>query len=100
MDPISDGSLDRLYAILAKDDHRIDVQDVDQATKLLDEIIHSKNPAELVALHLDQIENLLPALLELNIRQAKVENRNELVSNLEELQLAIIVDELPQSQVI
>jgi tetratricopeptide (TPR) repeat protein len=89
LDPISDVALDRLYAILAKDDHRIDVQDVDQATKLLDQIIHSKNPAELVALHLDQIENLLPALLELNIRQAKVENRNELASNLEELQLAI-----------
>ncbi len=89
MDPISDVSLDRLYTILAKDDHRVDVQDVDQATKLLDQIIHSKNPAELVALHLDQIENLLPALLELNIRQAKLENRNELASSLEELQQAI-----------
>ena len=89
LDPISDVSLDQLYGILAKDDHRVDVKDVDQATKLLDQIIHSKNPAELVALHLDQIENLLPALLELNIRQAKVENRDELVSNLEELQQAI-----------
>jgi tetratricopeptide (TPR) repeat protein len=89
LDPISDVSLDRLYDILAEDDHRVDFKDVDQATKLLDQIIHSKNPAELVALHLDQIENLLPALLELNIRQAKVENRAELAASLGELQQAI-----------
>ena len=89
MDPISTASLDQLLDILSKDGHQVDVEDVDHATKLLDQIIHSKNPAELVSLHLDQIENLLPALLELNIRQAKVENRNELVSSLEELQQSI-----------
>ncbi len=71
LDPISNVSLDQLYDILAQDDHRVDVKDVDQATKLLDQIIHSKNPAELVALHLDQIENLLPALLELKYQASK-----------------------------
>ena len=75
---MAESSLDLLYEVLEGNSDQLENQDVDEATKLLDEIIHSSNPAELVARHLDQIENLLPALLELNIRQAKMEMRPDL----------------------
>lgn len=89
LDPLSTPALDLLHSTLkGNSDHQAN-KEVDKATKLLDEIIHSNNPAELVAKHLDQIEDLLPALLELNIRQAKIENRPDLASSLENLQLAI-----------
>jgi hypothetical protein len=89
IDPTAVSSLDLLYNALEGNSEQLVNQDVDEATKLLDEIIHSSNPAELVARHLDQIENLLPALLELNIRQAKMEKRPDLASSLENLQKAI-----------
>ena len=89
LDPIASSSLDMLYAALAGSEQPTNTIEIDKATELLDEIIHSSKPAELVAQHLDQIETLLPALLELNIRQAKVENRTDLISSLESLQFAI-----------
>ena len=89
LDPVAESSLDMLNNILTGGSDDPANNEVDIATKLLDEIIHSSNPAELVAKHLDQIENLLPALLELNIRQAKMENRPDLASSLEDLQGAI-----------
>ena len=89
LDPVAESSLDILNDILTGGSDDPANTEVDIATMLLDEIIHSSNPAELVAKHLDQIENLLPALLELNIRQAKMENRPDLASSLENLQNAI-----------
>lgn len=65
LDPLAETSLEMLHGILIASPDDPASNDVDIATKLLDEIIHSNNPAELVARHLDQIENLLPALLEL-----------------------------------
>jgi tetratricopeptide (TPR) repeat protein len=89
LDPIANSTLELLYSSLSGNEQPVNSFEVDKATELLDEIIHSNNPAELVAKHLDQIETLLPALLELNIRQAKVENRADLISSLESLQVAI-----------
>lgn len=89
LDPLAETSLATLHRSLMGNPGQVENQDVEKATKLLDEIIHSSNPAELVAKYLDQIENLLPALLELNIRQAKMENRPDLAESLENLQQAI-----------
>ena len=55
------------------------------AASLLDSIVHAHNPAEIVAKNLDQIDNLLPALIELNIRQAKNDRRFDLVNMLQAL---------------
>lgn len=89
LDALDARSIKLLHEKLSGNEKFTAQNEVDKANELLDEIIHSSNPAELVARHLDQIEDLLPALLELNIRQAKVENRPDLVSSLENLQIAI-----------
>ena len=60
--------------------------EIQKAADLLDKIVHALNPAEMVAKHLDQIDNLLPALIELNIRQARNDRRLDLVNMLQALQ--------------
>ena len=68
-------------------------EDVHRAASLLDEIIHSPHPARSVAQRLAEIDELLPALLELNIRQARADGRPDLArmlqSLLENIQLQI-----------
>lgn len=63
--------------------------DVMRAALLLDKIINSESPAELVSKHLDEIDELLPALIELNIRQACADGRPDLAESLLNLQLKI-----------
>lgn len=63
--------------------------DIVRAAELLEKIINSERPAELVAIHLDEIDDLLPALIELNIRQAYADGRPELAESLRGLQLNI-----------
>ncbi len=63
--------------------------DILRAATLLEKIVNSDSPAELVALHLDEIDELLPALIELNIRQAYADGRPELAEALRGLQLNI-----------
>jgi tetratricopeptide (TPR) repeat protein len=55
------------------------------AATLLDSIVHAHNPAEIVAKNLEKIDTLLPALIELNIRQAKNDRRFDLVNMLQAL---------------
>jgi glycosyltransferase involved in cell wall biosynthesis len=64
----------------------ISENDILRAAALLDKIVNSENPAELVARHLDEIDELLPALLELNIRQAYTDGRPDLAEGLRGLQ--------------
>ncbi|MBN1536754.1 MAG: tetratricopeptide repeat protein [Anaerolineales bacterium] len=60
----------------------ISEEEVMRAAKLLDEIIHNAYPARVVAERLEEIDDLLPALLELNIRQARADGRYDLVEGL------------------
>lgn len=60
-------------------------EEVQNAAALLNEIVHSRNPAEMVARQLEQIDSLLPALIELNIRQARNDRRFDLVNMLQAL---------------
>jgi tetratricopeptide (TPR) repeat protein len=59
--------------------------EVVKAARLLDEIVHSSQPAITVAEHLDEINGLMPALLELNIRQAHADGNADLVTGLRNL---------------
>jgi glycosyltransferase involved in cell wall biosynthesis len=59
--------------------------EIDQAATLLNDIVTCAHPAQAVADHLDDIDTLLPALLELNIRQARADGRPDLVQALQEL---------------
>jgi tetratricopeptide (TPR) repeat protein len=66
-------------------------EEILSAAKLLESIVHSQNPAEIVAKNLEQIDTLLPALIELNIRQARNDRRFDLVNMLQALKESIEV---------
>ena len=53
-----------------------------QAAEVLQEIVNSPKPAEEVAKRLDEIDSLLPALIDLNIRQARLDGRPDLAAGL------------------
>jgi len=67
----------------------VNEDDVARAAALLEMIIASESPAALVAQHLNEIDELLPALIELNIRQAFADGRLELVDSLRKLQVNV-----------
>jgi hypothetical protein len=65
-------------------------QELSRAAKMLENIMHSDNPAEQVADHIDEIDRLLPALVEINIRQAWADGRPELVESLQIVKQSIL----------
>jgi len=79
----------RLLQRLTGKAQRISEADIMRAAELLEKIINSESPADLVAIHLDEIDELLPALIELNIRQAYADSCPELAESLRGLQLNI-----------
>ncbi|MEA4906637.1 MAG: tetratricopeptide repeat protein [Chloroflexi bacterium] len=87
--PTHPEAISRLLQRLTGRTRPIPEKEIERAASLLNTIIHSPDPAEKVATYLDQIDNLLPALLELNIRQAKADGRPDLVKMLQALQTNI-----------
>jgi glycosyltransferase involved in cell wall biosynthesis len=79
----------RLLQRLTGKTNEIDENDIMRVATLLDKIINSESPAEMVSQHLDKIDELLPALIELNIRQAYADGRPDLAEGLRNLQLNI-----------
>ena len=63
--------------------------EIHQAGDLLGSILKSQNPSDKVAERLEDIDNLLPALIELNIRQARADGRYDLAEALQKLQINI-----------
>jgi tetratricopeptide (TPR) repeat protein len=61
-------------------------EDIYRVANLLQEIIQSDRPADLVAKRLDEIDELLPALVEINVRQAIADGKPELAQALRNLQ--------------
>ncbi len=70
---------------LVRSPEPISEDQVIDATRLLEEIVRSPQPAQAVAERLERIDELLPALLELNIRQAQADGRPDLAQALQEL---------------
>jgi tetratricopeptide (TPR) repeat protein len=87
--PTNPQAIARLLQRLTGRPTPISEDEIDRAANLLNEILHSSNPAEKVAESLDLIDSLLPALLELNIRQARSDGRPDLAAMLETLQANI-----------
>jgi glycosyltransferase involved in cell wall biosynthesis len=79
----------RLLQRLTGQTQAIDENDIVRAAHLLEKIVNSENPAELVSRHLDEIDELLLALIELNIRQARADGRPDVAEALHGLQLNI-----------
>lgn len=85
-EPAGEAAVARLIEKLTGKTAPMPDAELEKAAALLDRIVHSDNPAEMVALHLDEIDDLLPALIELNIRQAESDGRPDLASGLRNLQ--------------
>jgi tetratricopeptide (TPR) repeat protein len=60
-------------------------QDLEDAARILNEMVRSEKPAEVVSNNLIQIDTLLPSLLEINIRQAISDGRPDLAEALQNL---------------
>ncbi len=88
-DPTDTPAVARLLQRITGRTNSISENDIMRVALLLDQIISSENPAELVAKHLDEIDELMPALIELNIRQAYADGRSDLAEGLRNLQLNI-----------
>jgi tetratricopeptide (TPR) repeat protein len=73
----------------------ISENEVRQAEQLLNEVMHSASPAKMVSDRLDEIDALLPALIELNIRQARTEGRADLAETLEDIMANLILQVEP-----
>lgn len=82
-------AVSRLLQRLTGRKQSIPEEDIMRAAELLDKIVHSDSPAMLVAKHLDEIDELMPALIELNIRQANLDGHPELAESLRTLQVNI-----------
>ncbi len=92
VDPLDDVNLDMLAHKLTGHSRDAREIEIEKATRMLDEILRSSNPADLVAKNLDQIEKMLPALLEVNIRQARAENRDDLATGLLSIQESMTLE--------
>ncbi|NOH01771.1 MAG: hypothetical protein HND47_07330 [Chloroflexi bacterium] len=79
----------RLLQRLTGGTRGVQEKDILRAAQLLEKIIHSENPAGLISNHLDEIDSLLLALIEVNIRQAHADGRLEVAEALRNLQLNI-----------
>lgn len=87
--PTEISAVTRLLQRLTGKSQEISESDILRAADLLEKIINSESPAELVSSRLDEIDELLPALIELNIRQAYADGKPELADSLRGLQLNI-----------
>ncbi len=87
--PTDLSAVSRLLQRLTGDTQRIREEDVVRAAFLLEKIINSDSPSEMVAAHLDEIDELLPALIELNVRQARADGRFDMAHSLRALQLNV-----------
>lgn len=96
--PLSSGALGRLLQRLIGKPPQLTDHAIEKAARLLDLIIHSESPAEQVALHLEEIDDLLPALLELNVRQAELDGRADLAEGLRALQQNILLQKQAEQE--
>jgi glycosyltransferase involved in cell wall biosynthesis len=96
--PTDPDAVARLLQRLTGKNKVIEEGDIIRAANLLEKIINSDNPAELVSRHLDEIDELLLALIELNIRQAWADGRPDVAEALYGLQLNIGYQRVAQEE--
>jgi tetratricopeptide (TPR) repeat protein len=83
--PTDPQAITRLLQRLTGDPLPIGDAEIEKAAEMLAQIIQSDDPAGEVAKNLNKIDALLPALIELNIRQARSDGRPDLAEVLGEL---------------
>lgn len=90
--PLHPQAITRLAEQLTGKSTTFDEEQIRRAAQLLENIIHSESPASSVSEHLEEIDTLLPAILELNIRQARSQGRTDLAAELIELQRSLLAE--------
>lgn len=75
----------RLLHRLTGKSNPITETEISRATELFDSVLKASNPSQQVAEYLDEIDVLIPAYLELNIRQARSDGRYAIVESLEKI---------------
>lgn len=83
--PAEAAAIGRLLRRLLGGPAPITKAEVARAAHILAEIVHSPRPVVEVAKRLNEIDLLLPALLELNIRQARAEGRPDVAEALRQV---------------
>jgi hypothetical protein len=91
--PVHPQAITRLAERLTGRSLAIDEEQIRRAAELLENTVHSDSPASSVSEHLDEIDALLPAILELNIRQARSQGRADLAADLIDLQRSLLTDQ-------
>jgi glycosyltransferase involved in cell wall biosynthesis len=84
-------AVSRLLQEMTHSQEPVQLDEVEMAAELLQNLLTSNQPAQFVSDHLDEIDALLPALIELNVRQARADGQAELAEALGELQQNILV---------
>lgn len=82
-DPLSVG---QLLQRLTGRQKEIGEDELNHAAGILYRILHAENPAREIAMRLDEMDEILPALLEINIRQAQADGNTEVEQALRALQ--------------
>ncbi len=77
-DAVGPREIKRLLERLSGRARPLEEQEVNRAASLLQEILESESPAQTVAERLAEIDDLIPALLQLNIRRALSDGRPDL----------------------
>jgi glycosyltransferase involved in cell wall biosynthesis len=95
--PTDMAGVSRLLQRLTGQKAAIQESDILRAAALLEEIINSASPADLVAENLDRIDDLLVALIEVNVRQAQADGRSDVAEALRALQLNIDCQRMAQA---
>ncbi len=88
--PLHPQAINRLAEHISGKSASVNEEQIRRAAQLLENTIHSESPATSVSEHLEEIDALLPAILELNIRQARSQGRSDLAAELIELQRTLI----------
>jgi glycosyltransferase involved in cell wall biosynthesis len=83
--PTDAAAIARLLQRLTGKTDMVSEEELKRAVQLFETIITSENPADVVAEKLDEIDELLPALIEINIRQAYADGRPDLADGLQKL---------------
>jgi hypothetical protein len=83
--PTSTEELQSLLQTMTQRQKPVSQEEMMRAATMLKEIVSSSSPAVEVSKHLDEIDNLMPAIIDLNIQQARKDGRPDLVSGLGEL---------------
>lgn len=91
--PLHPQAINRLAERLTGKSVTIDEEQIRRAAELLEKTVRSESPASSVSEHLDEIDALLPAILELNIRQARSQGRADLAAELIDLQRSLLTNQ-------